>query len=312
MYRYILKRILLMIPVLLGITLIIFSIMELTPGNAAMLILPDDAQPEEIAALEEELGLNDPLIVRYARYVGNLLRGDLGKSYRTGVPIIEEVKARLPHTFRLAFFGVWLSTLLAVPIGVISAVKQYSLADTFSMMIALVLTSMPGFWLGMMIVLLFSIRLGWFPATGVDTWRNFVLPVLTVGCVSMSTLTRMTRSTMLEAIRQDYIRTARAKGQQEAKVILKHAFKNAALPLVTVWGNNFGHQLGGTTAIETVFAIPGMGYYIVQAIRMKDMPAIVSSLLIVCFMASVVNLLVDILYAFIDPRLRAQYARKEK
>ena len=299
-----------MIPVLLGVTLIIFSIMELTPGNAAMMILPDDASPADIAALETALGLNDPFLVRYFRYVGDVLHGDLGTSFRTGTPIVKEVMARLPHTFRLAFFGVWLSTLLAVPIGVISAVKQYSLADTFSMLIALVLTSMPGFWLGMMLVLAFSIGLGWFPATGVDTWRNFVLPVLTVGCVSMSTLTRMTRSTMLEAIRQDYIRTARAKGQKEARVILRHAFKNAALPLVTVWGNNFGHQLGGTTAIETVFAIPGMGYYIVEAIRMKDMPAVVSSLLIVCFMASIVNLLVDIVYAFIDPRIRAQYAKR--
>lgn len=313
MGKYIGKRILMMIPVLLGITLLIFSIMEIAPGETAELILGDGATEEAIMELEEAMGLNQPFIVRYFRYLFGLIRGDLGTSYRTGVPVIEEIIARFPHTFKLAFLGVWLSVMIAVPIGVISAVKQYSLVDNLSMLLALVLTSMPGFWLGMMLILLFSVRLGWFPATAMGSWRDYILPVATVAFVSMSTLTRMTRSTMLETIRQDYVRTARSKGAKESQVIIRHALRNALLPLITVIGNNFGHQLGGTVMIETVFAINGLGYYVVQAIRMKDTPVVVSTLLVVCFLASIVNLIVDILYAFVDPRIRSQYVKiKEK
>lgn len=309
MGRYIGKRLLMMIPVMLGITLLIFFIMELAPGDPAQLILGEDASIEEIVKLREQMGLNDNFFVRYARYIAHAVRGDLGDSYRTGIPVISEVVQRFPNTFFLAFLGVMLSTCLALPIGIISAVKQYSLVDNLSMLLALILTSMPGFWLGMMLILSLSLYLGWFPATGVDTWRNFVLPIMTVGAVSMSTLTRMTRSTMLETIRQDYIRTARAKGTEENKVIVRHALRNALLPLITVMGNNFGHQLGGTVMIETVFAIPGLGSYLVTAVRMKDTPAVIGTLLITCFLASLINLLVDILYAFVDPRLKSQYVK---
>ena len=309
MARYIYKRLLMMIPVMLGITLLIFFIMELAPGDPAQLILGEGASLEDIARLREEMGLNDNFFIRYFRYVANAVQGNLGKSYRTGMSVAAEVFERFPNTFFLAFLGVSLSICLALPVGIISAVKQYSLMENLSMLLALILTSMPGFWLGMMLILLFSLHLGWFPATGVDTWRNFVLPVMTVGAVSMSTLTRMTRSTMLETIRQDYIRTARAKGAVENKVIVQHALRNALLPLVTVMGNNFGHQLGGTVMIETVYAVPGLGTYLVTAVRMKDTPAVIGTLLITCLLASIINLCVDILYAFIDPRLKSQYVK---
>ena len=309
MSRYVYKRLVLLIPVLFGITLLIFFIMELAPGDPAQLILGETATAEDIAKLRAEMGLNDNFFVRYFRYVAHALRGDLGNSYRTGVSVAKEVFERFPNTLTLAFLGVSLSVCLALPIGIISAVKQYSLMDNLSMLLALILTSMPGFWLGMMLILFFSLYLGWFPATGVDTWRNFVLPIMTLSAVSMSTLTRMTRSTMLETIRQDYIRTARSKGVGENVVIVRHALRNALLPLVTVMGNNFGHQLGGTVMIETVFAVPGLGTYLVTAVRMKDTPAVIGTLLITCFLASLVNLFVDILYAFIDPRLKSKYVR---
>lgn len=309
MLRYIGKRILMMIPVLLGVTLVIFFIMDIAPGDAAIMILGEDATPEVLAALREQMGLTDPFLLRWVNYVLGVVRGDFGESWRTGVPVMKEIAARLPQTFVLAFFGVGLSVCLAIPIGVISAVKQYSLVDNASMLIALVLASMPGFWLGMVLILLFSLNLGWFPSTDIGGWKSYILPIITVGCVSMSTLTRMTRSTMLETIRQDYVRTARSKGEKEGKVIIQHALRNALLPLVTVVGNNFGHQLGGTVMIETVFAINGLGYYIVQAVRMKDTPAVLGALLVVCLLASLVNLCVDILYAFIDPRIRSQYMK---
>lgn len=309
MQKYIVKRIMLLIPVIIGISFLLFCIMNLTRGDPAQIILGENATEEAVEELREEMGLNDPFFMRYFRYMGGVLQGDLGTSYRTGVPVIEELTSRFPHTLKLAVFGTALSVCIGLPIGIISAVKQYSLADNLSMMIALLLTSMPGFWLGMILILLFSLRLGWFPATGVDTLKHFVLPIFTVGAISMGTLTRMTRSTMLETIRQDYVRTARAKGAAEKRVIFKHALRNAMLPLVTVIGNNFGQQLGGTIMVEAVFAIPGVGSFLITAVRSKDAPVVIGSLMVVCLLASVVNLIIDILYAFIDPRIKSQYTK---
>lgn len=310
MLKYIIRRILQMIPVLLGISFIIFSIMAFTPGDPAKLILGENATEEAVMQLKEEMGLNDKFIVRYVRYITNALKGDFGVSYRNKLPVFEELFSRFPTTLTLTFWAISISVIIGIPIGIISAVKQYTIIDNLSLIVTLILTSVPGFWLGLMLIMLFSLKLGWLPATGIDTWKHFVLPSVTLAGSCMATVIRMTRSSMLEVIRQDYIRTARAKGAGEKRVILKHAFKNALLPIITVVGLTFGLQLGGAIITESVFAIPGLGTLMVTSVRMKDIPMVMASVLFVAFAVGIINLIVDILYAFIDPRVKAQYERK--
>lgn len=308
MSKYILQRLLMLIPVVLGVALFIFAVMDFTPGDPAIMILGEGATPEEYSAVRKELGLNDPLAVRYARYVWDALHGDFGKSYRTGIPVFQEIAERLPYTFILAILSTLIAVTIGLPIGVFSAVKQYSLSDNVALGVALLLTSMPTFWFAMMLVLCFSLKLHWLPAMGINGWKNFILPAIATAASTTASLLRMTRSTMLEVIRQDYIRTARAKGARESRVIFDHALRNALLPVVTLIGVNFGITLGGTIVIEQVFAIPGLGQLMVNAIRTKDTPMVIASLLFSAIIASLVNLLVDILYVYIDPRLRAKFA----
>ncbi len=309
MLKYIGKRFLMMIPVILGISLILFMVMNLTPGDPARLILGENALPSDVAQLREEMGLNDNFAVRYVNYVKDALRGDLGKSYRTNIPVAEELFTRFPTTLKLAFWGMTIAVLIGIPIGIISAVKQYSIVDVMSLGAALILTSIPGFWLGLMLILLFSLKLDLLPATGIDTWRNFIMPAITLAAATMATLIRMTRSTMLEVIRQDYVRTARAKGAGETRIILKHALRNALLPVITLIGINFGIQLGGAIIIESVFAMPGLGSLMITSVRMKDAPMVMASVLFVAIVAGIVNLIVDILYMYIDPRIKSQYVK---
>ncbi|MDR1874432.1 MAG: ABC transporter permease [Synergistaceae bacterium] len=309
MLPYILKRLLMIIPVILGVTFIIFTIMNLTPGDSAMMILGEGAKPEEYQALREEMGLNDPFFVRYFRYVWDALHGDFGKSYRTKIPVFQEIAARFPYTLYMALFSSVIAVALGLPIGILSAVKQYTLSDNVALGVSLLLTSMPTFWLAMMMVLVFALRLKWLPSLGIDTWRHFILPSVATSAATMASLLRMTRSTMLEVIRQDYIRTARAKGARESRVIFGHALQNALLPVITVIGVNFGIALGGTIVVEQVFAIPGLGQLIVNAIRSKDSPMVIASVLFAAIIACVVNLLVDIVYVYIDPRLKYKYVR---
>ena len=312
MLKYIGKRLLLMVPVILGVSFIIFSIMNLTPGDPALLILGEAATPEAVQELREEMGLNDNFFIRYARYVINALRLDFGRSYRTGLPVIQEIFARFPNTVTLAFWGISLAVIIGLPIGVISAVKQYTLIDGLSLATALLMTSIPAFWLGLILMLTFSLRLNLLPATGADTWKNFVLPSITLAIGTMALLIRMTRSTMLEVIRQDYVRTAKSKGCSTRRVIFNHALRNAMLPVITVIGINFGFQLGGAMITETVFAMPGLGTLMITSVRMKDTPVVMASVLFVAILAGVVNLLVDILYVFIDPRIKSQYIKAKK
>lgn len=309
MVRYIFKRILLMVPVLLGITFIIFSIMSLTPGDPARLILGEDASPEALEQLREEMGLNENLFMRYVYYVRDALTGDFGKSYRTGLPVFDEVFSRFPTTFKIAAWGVALSVLIGIPIGIISAVRQYSFADSFSVIFSLLLSSMPGFWVGIMLILIFSLGFDLLPSTGIATWKHYILPSISVAAVTMSPIIRMTRSTMLEVVRQDYIRTAESKGAKEPRVVFKHALRNALIPVITVIGTNFGFQLGGTIMIEAVFAIPGLGTLLINAVRMKDIPIVMASIIFTAMAAGIVNLVVDILYTFIDPRTKTQYVK---
>lgn len=310
MLKYIAKRVLMMIPVILGISLIVFSIMELSPGDPVTLMLGDGASEQAVAELREQMGLNDNFFVKYARYVGNAVTGDFGISYRNKVPVINEIASRFPTTLTLTFWGVAISVLIGIPVGVISAIRQYTFIDAISLFSALILTSMPAFWLGLLLILLFSLKLGWLPATGIATMQHFIMPAITLAAASMATIIRMTRSTMLEVIRQDYIRTAKAKGASAFRIVYKHALRNALLPIVTVVGLNFGTQLGGAIVIESVFAMPGIGTLMVAAVRTKDTPIVMASVLFVALLAGLINLLVDVLYVYIDPRLKSQFAKR--
>lgn len=295
-----------MIPVLLGITLLIFGIMEISPSDPASIILGESATEEAVEQLREEMGLNDPFLVRYVDYVKGVVQGDLGRSYRTGVPVFEEIVAKYPVTIKLAVFGILVSLCIGIPVGVISAVKQYSIIDGVGMFMTMLLTAMPKFWLGMLLMLIFSLKLDIFPATGAAGWMAFVLPVLTTGARSIANITRMTRATMLEVMAQDYIRTVRAKGASEICVIMKHALRNAMIPVVTVAGVNFGHLMGGAVLIETVFAMPGLGTLMVNGIRTADIPIVMGTAIVIAGMFSLINLVVDILYTFLDPQLKSQ------
>ena len=309
MGKYIGKRLLMMIPVILGISFLIFAIMNLTPGDPARLILGEYAPQEQVDLLREEMGLNDNFFVRYGRYIADALRGDFGESYRTGQDVALEIAARFPTTVKLASGAIFLSVLIGIPVGIISAVKQYSIIDGVSLISALLLTSMPNFWLGLMLLLLFSLKLGWFPTSGAGSASAFVLPCITLAASTMAVLIRMTRSTMLEVIRQDYIRTAKAKGAKESRIIFKHALRNALLPVVTIIGINFGIQLGGSIVLENVFGMPGLGSLIVESVKMKDTPTVMAGIMFIAVVGSLVNLGVDILYMYIDPRIKSQYVR---
>lgn len=304
MGKYIGKRMLMMIPIILGISFIIFGILDLTPGDPARNILGDSATNESVEALREEMGLNDPFLVRYAIYIKNALRGDFGTSYKSGLPVLQELMGRFPHSLKLALGSISIVIILSIPIGIISAVKQYSIIDTLSLISAFLLTSMPSFWFGIMIMLLFALQLKIVPATGVATWKHFILPSIAMAGSGVAIVVRMTRSSMLEVIRQDYMRTARAKGAGESRIIIKHGLKNALLPIVTVLGVEFGSLLGGGMIIESVFAIPGIGSMTVDAIRTSNTPLVIASIIFSAIAISFINLVVDILYVYIDPRLK--------
>lgn len=310
MFGYIRKRVLMLIPVIFGVSFIIFAIMSLTPGDPAMLILGEGAPPEALAAKRTELGLDDPFITRYVKYVAGALRGDFGKSYRTGISVFEEIIGRLPYTLWLASISVIIAVIIGIPIGVLSAVKQYSLLDVSALGVTLLITSMPAFFTSMCLIIVFSLKLNWLPSLGTGSWQAHIMPAVAAASATTASLMRMTRSTMLEVIRQDYIRTARAKGATERAVIFGHALRNSLLPVVTVIGVNFGIALGGSIVIEQVFAIPGLGQLMINSVRTKDTPMVLASVLFAAVVASLVNLLVDILYSFIDPRLTSQYSDK--
>ena len=299
-----------MIPVILGISFILFAILEMMPGNPAQIILGDRADPAAVAALEEEMGLNDPFLTRYFRYVSDALHGDFGLSYRTRVPVFDEILARLPVTLILAIGGILLTVIIGIPIGILSAVKQYSLLDNVSMLLALIFNSMPGFWLGMILMLTFALGLGILPATGnVDGIRSYILPWIAVSAGMLAALIRMTRSSMLEVIRQDYINVARAKGANDKRVIWRHALRNALLPIVTIIGMDFASLLGGTLITEQLFALPGLGTLIINSVRSKDIPLVMASILFISLTSGIINLIVDVLYMYIDPRLKSQFVK---
>lgn len=313
MLKYIGKRILYMIPVLIGVSFLIYTLMFFIPGNPVNLILGSNASQEEVDALTEELGLNDPFLVRYFNYVkGIVTELDFGDSFSTRKPVSEEIAARFPYTLKLSAMAIVVSVVIGVTCGIVSAVKQYSVFDNLATTFSLLGVSMPLFWLALMLILIFSINLKLLPVSGSYGPEYWVLPVTTIGLTGAANIMRTTRSSMLETIRQDYIRTARAKGQTEFKIIMHHALKNAFVPILTVIGMQFGANLGGTVITETVFAIPGIGMYTIDSIKSRDQWVVMGSVMFLSFCVCVINLIVDILYSFIDPRVKSLYASAKK
>ena len=313
MLKYILKRILMMIPVLLGVLFLVFTMNEISPGDPAAMIAGDAASVEVVEQIREDLGLDKPLPVRFFNYVKNLvLHGDLGTSYKTKRPVLDEVMDRLPTTILLSLTSAAFAVILSIPIGIISAIKQNTWIDNLLMVLALIGVAMPAFWQGLMTIILFSVKLGWFPSYGFTTPAHWFMPVLTIGTGAMASLVRITRSSMLEVIRQDYIRTARAKGQTERKVIISHALRNSMIPIITAIAIQLGSMLGGAIVTETVFAIPGIGMLMIQSIKARDYPTIQGAVVVIAVLFSILNLLVDIIYTFVDPRLKSIYLTKRK
>ena len=301
-----------MIPVLIGISIIIFTIISLTPGNPARLILGERATQEAINQLNDELGYNDPLPVKYVNYMIDLFQGDMGTSYRTGGSVISEIGERFPVTLLLAVLDIFLTAVISIPLGVYIAIKKNSIADNVLTIVALIFTAMPSFWLGMLLMLVFAVGLNILPATGSDSFACFILPAFTVALLSVAQIMRMTRSSMLETLRSDYMRTARAKGVKENKIIWKHAIRNALLPVVTTMGVNFGWALGGSVITETVFCMSGVGKLTLLSVSSKDVPLVMGCVLFMSLLFSLITLVVDISYAYIDPRIKAQYGFKSK
>ncbi|HHU70220.1 MAG TPA: ABC transporter permease [Thermoanaerobacterales bacterium] len=308
MVKYVIKRLLLLIPILIGVAFIIFAIMEMTPGDPAVRILGHEASVEALEEMREELGLNKPFLERFFNYLYNIFtKLDFGKSYRTRKPVFDDILARVPVSIKVAFLGMVFATIMGLPMGVYSAVKQYSPMDNFLRISSTILVAMPTFWLAMLLILVFALYLGWFPSGGVASWKSYVLPTITIGFPYGSKILRMTRSTMLESIRQDYVRTAKSKGVPNNKVIYQHALKNALLPVVTTIGSSFGQILGGSVIAESVFSLPGLGSLIVLSIKAKDTPCVLASVLLLAFFFAIIMLVVDLVYAFIDPRIKAKY-----
>jgi len=304
MLQYIIKRLLSTLPVLLGISLLLFFMLRMLPGDPAQVLAGQMASQEDIQLIRHQLGLDRPVIVQYGLFFSRLARFDLGRSARTQSPVITEIWARLPNTVLLAVAAITLACLFGIPAGIISATRPYTWIDYLFTSMALFGISMPVFWLGLMLVVIFSVVLHWLPAGGTGSWKHMILPSFTLAAFVVAFITRMTRASMIEALSQDYTTTARSKGLKERVVIVKHALKNALIPIITVVGLQFGLLLGGAVLTETVFAWPGIGRLIVDSILARDYPVIQGTILIFGLLYILVNLFVDMIYAFIDPRIR--------
>ena len=313
MYKYILKRLLWMIPIILAVTIVIFTIMYFVPGDIAKIILGTNASDEAYAALRERLGLNDPYFIRLLNYLKDVfLHFNFGESVVDGTSVTSALISRFPATLILAFTSILMSIAFGIPLGIVAAQHNGKWQDTTSMFIALLGISMPGFWLGLMLVLLFSLHLHWLPSTGIGTWQHWILPVITNGFGGIAATARMARSSVLEVIEADYVTTARAKGVSERNILTRHILPNSMIPVVTSLGGSFGMQMAGTIVLENLFSIPGIGQYTVNAIGSRDYYAVQGSVIMLAIVFSVVMLLVDIIYAYIDPRIKAQFEGQSK
>lgn len=313
MHRYFIKRLIQLIPVIIGMSFLVYFILDLAPGDI-LSILSEDAEltEEQLVALRARYGLDKPVYVRYFRYMRGLLRGDLGTSYITKAPVLETFMSRLPATIKLATASVFVSMIISIPLGIYSAIRRGSIWDNIAMVGALLGLSIPNFWLGLMLIIVFALNLRLLPSGGDANFASIILPAITVGTGLTAALTRITRSSMLDVIRQDYLRTARAKGATEKSVIRKHALKNAMIPIITIAGGQLANCLGGSVLTETVFAWPGVGRLIIDAVNSRDTPMVVGCIIMKTIIISIILLFVDLLYAIIDPRIKAQYIRGEK
>ena len=312
MIRFIIKRLLMMIPVMIGVSLLLFLLLSLTPGDPAHIALGPGATEEQLEMYREQTGLNDPLFVRYFNYMINAVKGDLGTSYITRQSVISMIAVRAPNTLTLSGIAMGLTLIIAVIIGVSMAVKQNSIYDNVMRVLTVVLTSMPQFWLALMLILLFTAKLRWLPSSGLDTYDAYIMPIFCLACGGITLCARTSRSSMLEVINQDYIRTARAKGLKRHIVIRRHAIKNSMLPVITVFVRIVAHIFGGSVVLETVFGINGLGQMMTAALRQKDVPAIMGSMLIAAAVVVVVNLATDLVYGFLDPRIKSKYVSHKR
>lgn len=304
MYVYILRRLLLLIPVLLGVAIIIFSMVRLLPGDPAVAIAGVHATEEYVEQVRTEMGLDEPLPLQFGIFLGDLFQGDLGNSTRTKKPVTEEIWPRFINTLQLTIVALFLATIIGIIAGVISATKPYSLFDQLSMFFSLFGISAPVFWLGLILMLIFSVQLGWLPSSGKGTIWHLVLPSVTLAAQSTALIARMTRSSMLEVLKQDYVTTARAKGLKESTVNIKHSLRNAMIPIITILGLRFGILLGGAVLTESVFSWPGVGRLMVDSISARDYPVVQGAVLLLALCFVFINLLVDVIYAFLDPRIQ--------
>lgn len=313
MSRYISKRILMMIPVVLGVVLIVFTILRLSPNDPIRTVLGDMATQEEVDAMREEMGLNDPFFKQFFDYIKNIItKFDFGVSYVNRHPVVTEIKDRFPITLQLAIFSTLLAGLIGIPLGIISACHQYGFLDNISSVSALIFLAMPEFWMALMLIIIFSLNLKLLPASGWYGIKYMILPIIATGTGCVAGIMRTTRSNMLEVIRQDYIRTARAKGLKEGVIIFKHALRNALIPVITLMGLQFGKQLGGVFVIETIFAIPGLGKMLVDACSVKNIPVVQGGVIFIAIIYGFINLAIDIIYGFVDPRISSMYKRDKK
>ena len=304
MSRYFVKRILQTIPLMLVISILVFLFIHMIPGDPARTMAGLDAEQSEVEAIREEYGLNDPLIVQYVNYMKGLFTGDLGRSLKSDTPVAELIVDRMQNTLKLVFAGILWAPVLGIFIGVISAIKRGKALDHGCMLLAITGLSAPGFWLGLMGIQIFSVQLGWLPSGGLDSWTGYILPSFTMGCGIMAVLARYSRSSMLETLREDYVRTARAKGQKEFLVMFLHAFRNSLIQVITILGRQIGGLLSGSVLTETVFSIPGMGRLLVDSIAFRDYPVIQGLLMLFAFQYVIINLIVDLLYGVINPKIR--------
>ena len=309
MLKYVLKRIVMIIPVVLAVSFIVFFIMYFFQSDPAVTVLGDGAKEQQIEYYRETHGLNDPLPVRYVRYMAGIAKGDLGTSYAQNRPVWDIFFEKFPNTFKLAIASVIVTVLLSIPLGILAAVKNNTWIDTICSTLSFVGLAMPNFWLGLLLIILFSVNLHWLPSTGAVGFKSLILPAITCGTGNMAALTRITRSSMLDVLRQDYLRTARAKGQFEGMIITHHAFKNAQIPVVTQVGIQMSTLLGGAVLTERVFAWPGVGAFLVDSIQKSDFEVVTGFVIMLAIFVSIILLIVDVVYAFLDPRIKAQYSK---
>jgi len=304
MHRYLIRRLLLTIPVLLGVATLVFSLIHFIPGDPAQAMLGEGAAPEDVAQLRERLGLDRPLIVQYGSFLKGLTRGDLGVSLRNDQPVLQQILERMPATAELAFASMAVAVLIALPLGIIAAVWRGTAVDFGAMTLSLVGISVPNFWLGPLLAIVFAVELGWLPVGGRGTLAHLVLPAVTLGAALAAILARMTRASLLEELREPYVLAARAKGVSRTRAVLHHALRNSLIPIVTILGLQFGVVLTGAVITETIFAWPGIGRLLIQSISFRDYPTVQGCVLLIAVTYVGVNLITDLTYGFLDPRIR--------